>query len=77
MWFDGLYFLGVFRSSDRSKNAGLKQFLATKKAPKRGRATGDRVITACIHADMIEFMGKSGSMWFDDLTDNNRQHMYI
>lgn len=42
MWFDGLYFLGVFRSSDKNKNAGLKPFLGTKKAPKRGKDTGDR-----------------------------------
>lgn len=42
MWFDGLYFLGVFRSSDKNKNAGLKPFLGTKKAPKRGKYTGDR-----------------------------------
>lgn len=77
MWFDGLYFLGVFRSSDRSKNAGLKQFLATKKAPKRGRATGDRGITECIRADMIAFMTKSGSMWFDASNDSDQQHISI
>lgn len=70
MWFDGLYFLGVFRSSDKSKNAGLKPFLGTKKAPKRGKYTGDRGITEYIRADMIAFMGKSGSMWFDTSTDN-------
>lgn len=70
MWFDGLYFLGVFRSSDKSKNSGLKPFLSTKKAPKMGKYTGDRGIKEYIHADMIAFMAKSGSMWFDALNDN-------
>jgi hypothetical protein len=77
MWFDGLYFLGVFRSSDKSKNAGLTPFLGTKKAPKRGQYTGDRGITTCIRAAMIAFMTKSGSMWFDASNDNGQQHIYI
>lgn len=77
MWFDGLYFLGVFRSSDKCKNAGLEPFLGTKKAPKRGQYTGDRGITEYIHADMIAFMAKSGSMWFDASNENDQQLIYI
>lgn len=52
-------------------------FKAKKNLPRKVCDTGDRGITEYIHADMIEFMAKSGSMWFDALTDSDRQHMFI
>ena len=52
-------------------------FKAKKNLPRKVCDTGDRGITEYIPADMIAFMAKSGSMWFDTSTDNDRQHMYI
>lgn len=45
-------------------------FKAKKNLPRKVCDTGDRGITEYIRADMIAFMGKSGSMWFDTSTDN-------
>ncbi|MED7631552.1 hypothetical protein DB330_11805 [Lacticaseibacillus casei] len=55
----------------------LTYFKVQKKPHYRGKDTGDRGITECIRADMIAFMTKSGSMWFDASNDSDQQHISI